>query len=95
MLSALLHKLLDPCIYFFFRQVSVVVRISFLDNLLDIFLCYFFWLSANFGGKSFLVNIEDHANEAVSLVSLEDATVIGIVLLPDLVDNVFNDQFVL
>lgn len=72
-----------------------MIRISLRDNLFNVLFCYIFGLSADFGGEGLLVNIKDHANETVGLVSLKNTTVIRIILLPDLINNMLNNQLIL
>lgn len=72
-----------------------MVCVSFLDYCVDISLCDFLWLPANLCGQCLLMDIEDHANEALGLVPFEDATTVSVVLGPDLIDDVLDNQLIL
>ena len=95
MLCAILHEFLQPIIYFFLCQYAVVVCVSFFYHLIDVYIGNLFGLSANFCGESFFMDIENHTDEALSLILLELSTLVRVVLRPNLIDDMLNDQFIL
>lgn len=91
----LFHEAFDPLSHGLFRDSTACILLALLKYVLDVVNFELLGVSAEFLGQVLLVEVEDHHGKVFGLVLIQIVTVVDIVLLPDLLDDVVDQLFVL
>ena len=89
------HEVFDPLGHGLFRDSAVGILLALFKYARDLVDLKLFGISAELLGQVLLMEVEDHHGEVFGLVLIEIITVVNVVLVPDLLDDMVDQLLVL